>query len=82
MKDNTLHKKIKNLRLEHNYKQTYVASRIGISQASYSRIENGDMRLLTFKNIENLSQLYNFSLTAFLEMGGEFLIERHPQKTL
>jgi transcriptional regulator with XRE-family HTH domain len=46
----TVAERLKHIRLKKNYSQDYVASKIGLSQKAYSKIENNETRL----NVETL----------------------------
>jgi transcriptional regulator with XRE-family HTH domain len=46
----TVAERLKQIRLKKNYSQEYVASKIGLSQKAYSKIENNESRL----NVETL----------------------------
>ena len=46
----TVAARLKKIRLKKNYSQEYVASKIGLSQKAYSKIENNETRL----NVETL----------------------------
>jgi len=46
----TVAARLKQIRLKKNYSQEYVASKIGLSQKAYSKIENNETRL----NVETL----------------------------
>jgi transcriptional regulator with XRE-family HTH domain len=41
----TVSERLKQIRLKKNYSQEYVASKIGLSQKAYSKIENNETRL-------------------------------------
>ena len=57
---------IKHYRELKNYSQKYVASRMGISQNSYSKIEN-NITQLTVHHIKELSKILEVPITDFLK---------------
>jgi transcriptional regulator with XRE-family HTH domain len=68
-------KRLRKLRLEHNFTLQGVASSLGISQATYSRIEYGT-RDLTFKEAQLLAKLYHTPIEElFTDDEGELLSE-------
>ncbi len=54
--------KIRSKRLEKNYSQTYLASRLKISQSYYAKIENGITKLTVDELIE-ISEILNIDLS-------------------
>lgn len=48
---------LKELRLEHNYTQEYLAHELNVSQKTYSNKENGKGKI-TMRDLLNLSKLY------------------------
>lgn len=54
--------KIRSKRLEKNYSQTYLASRLKISQSYYAKIENGITKLTVDELIE-ISEILNINLS-------------------
>lgn len=64
--DDNLTNRLKELRLEHNYSQKYVAEQLNISRQAISKWENGR----SYPDIDNLrllSSLYNVSLDSFFQ---------------
>ncbi|WP_299128110.1 helix-turn-helix transcriptional regulator [uncultured Winogradskyella sp.] len=59
--------KIKELRKEQNYSQEEVADMLNISQATYSRIENGSTSAW-INYIDRLSDLYKIAIDDFLKL--------------
>ena len=57
--------KIKYIRLKKNYKQAYMAARMGCSQNAYSKIEIGRTEL-TFKSILKIAVILDISLVGLL----------------
>ncbi|MBC6400202.1 MAG: helix-turn-helix transcriptional regulator [Ekhidna sp.] len=51
------HEKIKKIRLEKNLSQDWIASQLGISQRSYSNIENGQTQL-TVDRLFQISEVF------------------------
>lgn len=64
---------IKNYREHKNYSQKYVASRMGISQNAYSKIEN-NITQLTVHHVRQLSEILEVSINDLLK--DEFEIHR------
>jgi transcriptional regulator with XRE-family HTH domain len=54
--------KIRSKRLEKNYSQAYLASRLKISQSYYAKIENGITKLTVDELIE-ISEILNIDLS-------------------
>lgn len=59
--DVLLKNKIKNIRELKNYKQEYIADKLAITQAGYSKIENGKTEL-TYNKIKKIAQILEVSL--------------------
>ena len=53
--------RIRNLRKEKRYNQTYVANIIGVAQTTYSDYENGRVRI-PINHIVELARFYDISL--------------------
>ena len=53
--------KLKELRKEKGYSQTYIQMKTGIDQSEYSKIERGE-RNLSFENCRLLALLFNTSM--------------------
>lgn len=62
---NSVCRNLKNLREAKNYKQSYVADFLNISQQSYSRYENGQ-RELPIEYLPLISKLYSVSVDYIL----------------
>ncbi len=60
-KSNQIAKKIRQLRLVHNYTQTYVANEIGIKQNTYSLLENGTITI-TKDRLMKIASIYHLSV--------------------
>ena len=58
---------IKSLRLESNYKQTYVAEFLNMTQPEYSRIENGKRKKIAVELVKKLSDFYNVDINEFFK---------------
>ncbi len=54
--------KIRSKRLEKNYSQAYLASRLKISQSYYAKIENGITKL-TIDELIEISEILNIDLS-------------------
>lgn len=59
-------KKMKHLRLTNNYTQEYIAHELGISQKSYSKIENGEV-CLSLDKMNILAEIYQVPPFYFCE---------------
>ncbi|MBQ9885393.1 MAG: helix-turn-helix transcriptional regulator [Lachnospiraceae bacterium] len=55
-----LSQRIKELRIEHNYSQTYIAKHLGISRSAYSMYESG-VRNPDCNTVTKLADMYNVS---------------------
>ena len=60
-------KRIRSLRLEKKYTQDYVGDRLGMSQKSYHRLENGHSELKV-KMLLKLSTILEVDVSYFLEV--------------
>lgn len=58
-------KKIKEFREKNNFSQEYVASKLGMSQQAYQKIESGSTTI-TFKFILEISKFYKVSCHEFI----------------
>lgn len=70
---------IKKLREEAAMKQDYVAMRMGISQAAYSKIEN-NLTELTVKHVKLLSQIFGVNVYERLDDDFEIVRPHHPHR--
>lgn len=61
----TLCRRIKGLRESSGYSQAFVASKLGISQAAYSRLESGEIEMAVSK-VMSIADLYNVPLDILL----------------
>ena len=61
--------RIKHLREERNYSQTYLATKLNISQKAYSKIETGETRL-SVDNLLRIADVLETSINSILEMDG------------
>lgn len=68
--------RIKELRSLNNITSSELASRIGISQAQLSRIEN-NVNTATFETIFKICEIFNITLTDFFNDGTNNLIPTH-----
>jgi transcriptional regulator with XRE-family HTH domain len=59
--------KVKELRQSHNYSQEEVADMLNVSQATYSRIENGSSSAWV-NYLDRLSSIYNIQSDEFLRL--------------
>jgi|GEM_PF-3318248 len=60
-----LYPKIREMRILHDYKQDYVADRLGMSQPEYSRLENGH-RHARIEDLRMLSSIYEVSISSMM----------------
>ena len=70
MKDKIYYRRLRELREDHDYTQTYVANFLGLSQRGYSHYEVGHYDL-TGDLIIKLSKLYNVSSDYILGLKNE-----------
>lgn len=63
----TIADKIKQLRLDSNYKQTHVADVLKIKQPEYSKLENGKRKKITVELVKKLSDFYNIDIDVFFK---------------
>lgn len=61
----TLCRRIRGLRESTGYSQTFVASKLGISQAAYSRFESGEVEMALSK-VMDIADLYKVPLHILL----------------
>jgi transcriptional regulator with XRE-family HTH domain len=57
---------IKDLRLNHNYSQSYVAHELNVSQKTYSNMESGKSKIF-LEHLRKLASIYNIEITAFMK---------------
>lgn len=60
------HEKLRALRLLCNYKQEYVAEKLGISQQAFAKIEKGRTKL-NFEKLEKIAAVYNTRVKILFE---------------
>lgn len=60
--------KIKELRLQHNYSEEYVAELLGMPVAMYKTIENENSGIIWITQVEQLAKLYNTRMSYILEI--------------
>jgi transcriptional regulator with XRE-family HTH domain len=65
--------KLKTLREFNNYSQEYIAERLSISQAAYSKIESGATQL-GIEHLTKLSELYKLTPNDILGWGDKYTI--------
>lgn len=61
--------RIKNLREERNYSQQYLATKLGISQKAYSKIETGETKL-SVDNLLKIAEILETTINDILETNG------------
>lgn len=59
--DTSISSNIKSIRELKNYTQEYIADRLGITQAGYSKIENGKTAI-SYKKLEKIARILEVSL--------------------
>ena len=57
--------RLKELRIENNYTQQYIAKYLNIKQNTYSQYENG-LHVIPLESLAKLSELYNTSVDFIL----------------
>lgn len=60
--------KIKELRVQHNYSEEYVAELLGMPVEMYRKIENENSGTIWITQVEQLAKLYNTRMSAILEI--------------
>lgn len=70
---------LKNLRLNHNYTQSFIADIIGVSQKTYSNIESGKSKV-SFTALEALGKVYNMDTVKLIEEISRLEIEIIKEK--
>jgi transcriptional regulator with XRE-family HTH domain len=63
--------RVKHIREEKNYSQEFVASKLGISQKAYSKIETGETKL-SVENLIKISEILDTSINTILETGAVY----------
>jgi transcriptional regulator with XRE-family HTH domain len=66
--------KLKTLREFNNYSQEYIAKQLNISQAAYSKIENGSTQL-SLDHLIKISEIYRISPSDLLGMNDRWNIK-------
>lgn len=61
--------RVKNIREQRNYSQQYVASKLGVSQKAYSKIETGETKL-SVDNLMKLSEILETTINDLLDTVG------------
>ena len=69
IKEKQLGNRIKNLREEKNYSQTYLSQKLGLSQKAYSKIENNETRL-SVDNLLKIAEVLETSVNKILDIDG------------
>ena len=60
-------KRLKDLREDHDYTQTYIAKYLNMKQQQYSRYETGEFEI-SLENLIKLAKLYNVSVDYLLNL--------------
>lgn len=63
--------RVKHIREEKNYSQEFVASKLGISQKAYSKIETGETKL-SVENLIKISEILDTSINTILDTGAVY----------
>lgn len=71
----TLNKKIKDFRKSQGLTQQQMASRLGISQPAYQKIEAGETDSMRVKTLRNLCTEFNLSADWLLGIGESNIVE-------
>lgn len=58
---------IKELRVQHNYSEEYVANLLGMSLATYRIIESVNSGIINMVQLEQLAKLYDTRITIILD---------------
>lgn len=61
--------RVKNVREQRNYSQQYVATKLGVSQKAYSKIETGETKL-SVENLMKLSEILDTTINDLLDSVG------------
>jgi transcriptional regulator with XRE-family HTH domain len=76
-----IEKNIKNIREIRNLSQQYVSTKLGMTQAGYSKIENGST-ILTFIRLRDIAEILNVSVDAIITFDGSKLVsDIHLEET-
>ena len=70
---------IKSIRELKNFTQEYVAERLGMTQAGYSKIEKG-ITTLTFEKLEEIAVILEIDVTAIIHFKNEWHCEENSEK--
>lgn len=62
--------KLRTLRNLHHLKQEYLSDYLKIGQSSYSRLEGLNSEKITLKQLTKILELYNMTLSEFIEWDG------------
>ena len=73
MNNNEILERIKKIRNLRGVKQEYIALQMGMSQSTYSKIENGNQKL-TFEVIEKISDVLNIPINHLTQKGIQIIL--------
>jgi len=75
--------KIRKIRESKNYKQEYLADKLGISITAYSKMENGETKLTTDK-LEKLAEIYGTDVEGILKFdpSTNFNVHHSPKSAI
>ena len=73
MNNNEILERIKKIRNLRGVKQKYIALQMGMSQSTYSKIENGNQKL-TFEVIEKIADVLNIPINHLIQKGIQIIL--------
>lgn len=73
MNNNEILERIKKIRNLRGVKQEYIALQMGMSQSTYSKIENGNQKL-TFEVIEKIANALNVSINQLTDKDTQIIL--------
>ena len=73
MNNNEILERIKKIRNLRGVKQKYIALQMGMSQSTYSKIENGNQKL-TFEVIEKIADVLNIPINHLTQKGIQIIL--------
>lgn len=73
-----INENIKSIRELKNYTQQYMAFRLGITQAGYSKMERNGSRI-SFEKLEEIAVIFEMELGSIINFGSSFNFKSTPQ---
>ena len=70
-------KKVRKIREIRNYSQEYMAIQLGISQKSYSRLENGQTRLYIYR-LQEIAKILNIDIIQMFSFDENNIFKKDP----